>query len=319
MPLWFGHAKRIEAVENAVKTLDTDIRNVDTGMKQGFSDIASKIEELGQDFEPNPNSQGQNIARGPEVTEEPVNFYEGRLAAINAALAKTTDPDKIAELMEAKKLLRRDAVADRQSRRRRLGIYEARPRQPLEPEIVEEGAPPTPQEVEEIAQRVGVTKAGGLDPIKFATGIKGLVDKNPGLAKTLFKAFGGDKLLADAGITGGLEAGLGLLDEIIKQGKADELAATVGNGLGALVKEKVGPWVMSKATPTAAQAPLVPAGPQQQFTNPQGLTCTFGPDGKAYAYDPATKGFTTRLWMRDGIGWIDPRLRYPMPTGPGLV
>ena len=318
MPLWLGHGKRLEAVEHGLVELNKNMDENFDDVKKSFLTVIEEIKGLKEQ-----NSSGL-VQTGQETAEPPITLpdeeSDPRFKAINDAMSRTTDPVKLQEYTQAKKIIRADMRNERLSRKRRLGWYDRkRGEEPYEPEIVETGAPPSPEEVEEIAQRVGVTKAGGLDPIKFATGIKGLVDKNPGLAKTLFKAFGGDKLLADAGITGGLEAGLGLLDEIIKQGKADELAATVGNGLGALVKEKVGPWVMSKATPTPTQTPLVPAGPQQQFTNPQGLTCTFGPDGKAYAYDPATKGFTTRLWMRDGIGWIDPRLRYPMPTGPGLV
>jgi hypothetical protein len=260
------------------------------------------------------NAGEQSESSGEEITsftlpEPDTSAYDIMLKKIDKTMLETSDPKKFNELLDTRRKVKRQqaqeisAARAREWRRKHPDEWRnARyPDQIIERDgtvLTREGVPD--QEIDRIAQDVGVTKEGGLDPEKLLGIIKAQYQKNPTLIKMLGKAMGVDKILESAGIQGGIEAGINAFEQVVKNGKSDEIAGMIGTGVASALKEKVTPWIQNAARPQQSTAMVPGAG--QKFVNPQGFEYTMV-NGVAMTTDGR------RLWNRNGQ-WIDPTHAY---------
>lgn len=276
-PWIFGHGKRLHTLETAVTQIDENVR-------KGFQQISSKLDEMEGDFVPEEATPSTTHPNIPEEGTPEEKALTNPLAAIEEQLSKTTDPRKIADLLEARTMIKRRFAGERGQRSRYLRErFSRRPREPDEIIQSEEELGESHYDVDRIAQEVGVGKNGSLDPQKLYSGLQGIM-KNPAM-KTMAQAWAKKLGIED------LDGAMGMLGQVVADPKkTQELATVVGTGLSGLIKDKINPFIQPRGSMIGQ--PITPMQAGQVGTRPT------APDGFP-------------LYNVRGQ-WIDPRQPYPV-------
>ncbi len=281
----FGGKKQLEAIQNGFK-------DVNQTLASGFAHLEGKLEGLmsGNELE-EPGTSGNEVET--PGAPSPSSVYQQSLSKLDQELLATSDPVKIKELLLAKKMIRgyatREEISKRAAAERRLELIDPHrePRERYDNNGYEQG-PPSEEDVERIAQEVGVGRNGNFDPAKLHSSLVGLVNNKTygGLAVKLAKQFGIDDL----------PGAIAMLGEVVKDPtKTHDLAAAVGSGLAGVVKEKLSPFITPR--PQQQGAPTLPA--------------TVAP-GQQPGQRPRAADGTPLFFVRGQ--WVDPRLPYQVPS-----
>lgn len=303
------------------------IKDLTNGVHSGFSLLAKRIDQIQPGIElEQPDSIESNREHPGMTGEEKITpftpqesdfaAYDIMLKKIDKSMLETSDPKEFDRLLDTRKKIRaqrgREISAAKAQEWRHKHPDEWREARygPEEPEIREPAAPPTEADVDRIAQEVGVTKEGGLDPQALHGQLTKVMSNPlyaPAARKIAKSLFGIDDL----------DGAIGMLGQVVADpGKSQQLGAAIGTGLAGLVHEKLDQFIKPKqqqqqtggAQAAGVTTPPTGAGP---FTNSQGLQYVLR-DGAAFTVDGR------RMWNRNGE-WVDPTRPYLVPTGPGVT
>ncbi len=307
----------------------TAVKDLTQGVHSGFSLLAKKIDEIEPGFEPETTISSGNTASTPgEVIplQEPkiTQTWDILLGKIDARLAQESDPDKVDDLLETRKKIRMqkarelNAVNYAREKRRHPERYQRQEEERYPDEIIQrdgtvlEREDTTPGElVDEIAGRVGITKTGKLDPAEFSTKLRELVKENPKLidrAKFGLRFFGVDldSILSKFGANS-VEEGLDMMDQLIKSGHGQELAAKIGDQASVFLKETVKPRVQEWASKGQSLPPQATAQPNGEVV---GQTINIPPIPIKMVNGLPVNGYDGFRLFRHPLGLVDPRRPY---------
>ena len=251
MPLWFGHGKRLQQVEEGLGTVSKQIQGVD-------GKIDTILSELEQD-------ETQAPEQGIEAIETPTiptgtDSYRGKLNAIEQDILACKDPVRLQELFAMEKEVRRWYNARQNARIKKL-----HPPVSYRKNNYSEPDGEMDDEIEPIAREIGVSPDGKLDPGKFYNGLSGLVKKHPTWAKMIAKQLGIDDL----------DGALGMLGQVVNDpAKTAELGTLIGTGASGVIK-----GVLDKFGQKPTQAPQAPAQGVGQPSNAPPQNQMRAPDG----------------------------------------
>jgi len=294
--LWFGHKKRLENVEKAVVNLDSDVR-------KGFESVGKQIQEIADGFEDVPDGTGQNEAAPVSTMAQ---LMDRKLSKLDEELLNCTDPVRVTQLIQLKNMIRKNRNQEESRERMRLWRMQhpnaGKQRADDDYEEAELLPPPNEQDVDRIAQRVGVNKEGQLDPANLHASLQNIL-KNPmtaGAARKIAKSmFGIDDL----------DGAVGVLGQVVQNPElSTKLATEVGTGLAGFVKDKLTPFIMPKPGSNTGIVPTSGGNGQQQSMTANQVPQPYKVvNGVPVAMD----GF--RLFVTPA-GVVDPRQAYIVPA-----
>jgi hypothetical protein len=274
MPLWFGHGKKIENLESSVGEIKSQIGTVDGKIDKVLDELTENPIETDE-----PNGEVEPLPQ--DSTGE---SYTTKLGAIEREIVTCRDPVRLEELIEMEKRTRGWYNSRQKARLQRIHG----PRNPYG----RTGAPRYEnngdmgeERIGEVAQEIGISPEGKLDPGKLYHTLSGLISKNRTAANMLAKMAGIDNL----------DEAMKMFGQVISDpAKTAELGTLVGSGLTGVVKGAIDKFGSMKAPPT--QGPPQQGPPAGQASNALGPMRT-------------TDGFPL---FAVGGKMVDPRNPYPV-------
>jgi hypothetical protein len=307
MVFGWGHGKKIKALETDVSSLKISFKELNEDLDKDFGEIHENFQDLTREIKALPAQLAEIQPAEPE--ESPATSLEDQvsLKAINEEISKCRDPLKAAQLIRARRELRKELNYERYSEQKRLDYAlgrrarvrfgdEQRREAPAEEEVDYNGS-----DVDRAIESAGVDKTGKLDPSKLLGKLQSVANSPVygGMAHNIAKnMFGMD-----------LDEAIGMLSQVAKSPELSQrLASQVGTGVAGVIKEKITPFLQKQQ-----------AAPQQQTSQPQQgqlANVQVNPQLAKMAQEQgrptAPDGFP--LYNVRGR-WIDPRRPYTVEGG----